>query len=153
MSLEVSAGEAITLIEQMKDIPLTFPTSNGGNHPLWILGHHAVAESKVIDEIMLGGESPLAHWRVLFGPGTEAVAEAAVYPAYDAVMHQFRQVRARTLSVLDTLTDADLDRPSRKCPPAYQSFLGTFGHCFRHVAAHFSYHAGQVADAQRMAGR
>ena len=153
MSLEMSADEAIRLIEQMKDIPLTFPTAKGGNHPLWILGHQAVSEAKVINEIMLGNENPLGHWWTLFGPGTEAVAEASVYPSYDEVMSQFHQVRLRTLAVLEGLSEAELDQPSKKCSPAHQPVLGTFGQCFRHVAAHFSYHAGQVADAHRMAGR
>lgn len=153
LSLEMSAGEALALIEEMKDIPLTFPTSKGGNHPLWILGHQTVAEAKIVNEIMLGGQNPLAHWLTLFGPGTKAIGNADVYPSYDEVMQQFQEVRSHTFSVLNTLTEAELDQPSKNCPPEYQPFVGTYGQCFRQIAAHFSYHAGQVADAHRMAGR
>jgi len=153
MSLEMSSGEALLLIEKMQDIPLTFPTSKGGNHPLWILGHQAVSEAKIIEVIMLGGQNPLAHWWTLFGPGTEAVGNVDIYPSYEEVMKQFQEVRLHTLTVLNQLTEAELDQPSKNCPPEYQAFLGTFAQCFRHVAAHFSYHAGQVADAHRMAGR
>ncbi|MGI4791206.1 MAG: DinB family protein [Janthinobacterium lividum] len=153
MSLEVSSSEALALIETMQDSLFTFPTSKGGNHPLWILGHQAVSEAKVIEVIMLGSQNPLAHWWTLFGPGTEAVGNREVYPPYDEVMKQFQEVRSHTLTVLNNLTEADLDQNSKDCPAEYQAFLGTFAQCFRHVAAHFSYHAGQVADAHRMAGR
>lgn len=153
MTLEMSAGEALALIEEMRDAPLTFPTSNGGNHPLWVLGHHTVAEAKIVQEIMLGRPNPLAHWLGMFGPGTKAVADATRYPPLDEVMARFREVRANTLQALASLNDADLDQPSKNCPPEYQPFVGTVGQCFRQVGAHLTYHAGQVADAHRMAGR
>jgi hypothetical protein len=70
LSLERSAGTALALVEDMKGAPLTFPTARGGNHPLWILGHLAVAEGKVIQEILLGGTNPLAHWLEVFGFGS-----------------------------------------------------------------------------------
>lgn len=41
MSLESSKGWAMGLIGDMQDSPLTQPTSNGGNHPLWVIGHLA----------------------------------------------------------------------------------------------------------------
>ncbi len=153
MSLEMSSGEALALIDKMRDIPLTFPTSKGGNHPLWILGHQSVSEAKIIDVIMLGGQNPLAHWWTLFGPGTEAAGNADAYPSYEEVLKQFQEVRLHTLTVLNNLTEADLDQPSKNCPPEYQAFFGTFAQGFCYVTAHFWYHAGQVADAHRMAGR
>ena len=39
LCLEMSSGWVMGLIEDMKDAPLTAPTPNGGNHPLWCLGH------------------------------------------------------------------------------------------------------------------
>ncbi len=34
------------------------------------------------------------------------------------------------MRVLDTLTDADLDRPSKDCPPELTPFVGAYGKCF-----------------------
>jgi len=151
-TLTISATDALALIDDMKDAPLTFPTANGGNHPLWVLGHQAVSEAKVVHGIMLGGVSPLAHWAGLFGFGSRPVADPSVYPPFDEVRGVLGQVRAHTLEVLASLTNEDLDQPSKLCPPGYEARLGTFGLCFRHIASHFTYHAGQVADARRMAG-
>jgi hypothetical protein len=153
VSLTFSAREALALIDDMQDAPLTFPTANGGNHPLWVLGHQAVSESKVINGIMLGGSSPLALWAPLFGPGSIPVADPTVYPSFTEVRKVFDEVRAKTLSLLASLSDADLDQTSQACPKGYETYLGTYGLGFRHIASHFTYHAGQVADARRMAGR
>jgi uncharacterized damage-inducible protein DinB len=85
--------------------------------------------------------------------GTQPVAEAARYPSFDRVAQTFQEVRASTLKVLDSLTDADLDQPSKACPPQLQPYCGTVGQCFLLVGFHSMFHRGQVADARRMAGR
>jgi uncharacterized damage-inducible protein DinB len=153
MAMERSANTALALVEDMRDAPLTFPTAQGGNHPLWILGHIAVAEGKVIQEIMLGGTNPLAHWMGLFGFGSQPVAEAARYPSFDQVLQSFQEVRAQSLQALDSLTDNDLEKPSKACPPQFKPFVGTIGQCLQQIILHPMYHAGQASDARRMAGR
>ena len=35
------------LIEDMRDAPLTQPTSHGGNHPHWVLGHLTLVEGNI----------------------------------------------------------------------------------------------------------
>ena len=151
--LSMSADQALALIDDMADAPLTFPTADGGNHPLWVLGHLTVVEARVVHEFMRGGTSPFAHWIGLFGRGTRPVADAAAYPPFAEVRRAFDQVRAETLAALGALTDADLDRPSRACPPGFETFVGTVSLCFSRIGTHCAYHAGQVADARRMAGR
>ncbi len=153
MQLENSASVTLALIEDMKDLPLTFPTSKGGNHPLWVLGHLAFGEARIIQEVMLGRPNPLAHWQELFATGTQPVSDAARYPSFDEVMQAFKEVRSNTLKVLDSLTDADLDQPSKASPPERKKFVGTFAGCFLFTSINFINHRGQVADAHRMAGR
>jgi hypothetical protein len=152
-SLEGSARGIMPLIEDMKDLPFTFPTPKGGNHPLWVLGHLAYSEGQIMQQVMLGQPNPLAHWRSLFGIGTEARAEAALYPTFDELHAAFHNLRAQTLKRLDTLSDDDLDQPSQGCPPEWQAFLGTYADCFRVIIFNTMHHRGQVADARRAAGR
>ena len=52
--LENSKGWAQGLLADMKDSPLTQPTSNGGNQPLWVLGHLTYSESARLDSFILG---------------------------------------------------------------------------------------------------
>lgn len=86
MNLEACQGMLLPMIEDMKDVPLTFPTAKGGNHPLWVLGHLAYSEGKLLQEMMLGQPNPLADWEEIFGDGTEPVGDAEKYPPLDEVM-------------------------------------------------------------------
>ncbi|HEV3119430.1 MAG TPA: hypothetical protein VGY58_20405, partial [Gemmataceae bacterium] len=81
-----------------KDVPLTFPTAKRGNHPLWILGHLAWVEGNIIQAIMLGRPNPVAHWKSLFGIGTEVSSEASRYPTLSEVNKAFQNIRAETLN-------------------------------------------------------
>jgi hypothetical protein len=153
MGLESSAKGTLALIDDMKEMPLTFPTSKGGNHPLWVLGHLAWSEGSLIQQNMLGRPNPLAHWNELFGLGSETSADAGRYPKFEEVRNAFEKLRAETMTVLNTLTDADLDQPSKGCPPEFKEFLGTYARCFLVVIMNTMNHRGQVADARRVVGR
>jgi hypothetical protein len=152
-ALEMSATATLALIDDMRDALLTFPTPNGGNHPLWVLGHLAWSEGDIVQQAMLGRPSPVAHWKGLFGIGSEPAAEAARYPTLEELRRTFQDLRAETLRVLATLTDVDLDAPSKGCPPEFQRFLGTYAQCLLVTVFNTLNHRGQVADARRALGR
>jgi uncharacterized damage-inducible protein DinB len=153
MGLEASSRMTLALLEDMKDTPLAFPTAKGGNHPLWIMGHIAYSEGFLIHELMLGGENPLAHWKEIYSFGTEPTADPSRYPDFDSALKAFRDVRAKTMRVLEGLTDADLDLPTKKCPPDLKEVFGTYGQCLLMSILHPVNHRGQVADARRAVGR
>jgi hypothetical protein len=151
-ALEMSKGWFLPLIQDMKDSPCAFPTPNGGNHPLWVLGHVAYGGGELISAFVKGQSNPLADWEPLFGTGSRPNADAAKYPAVDEVLARLEEVRAETLRVLDSLTDADLDKPSH-APGQAREMFGTIGQCFVALSLHMMFHGGQVADARRAAGR
>ncbi len=152
-SLDASKNLTFGLIDDMKDAPLTHPTSKGGNHPLWVLGHIAYSEADIVSHIIGGEENPLIGWKDMFAGGTEPVAEAGKYLPWDDVREEFDKVRARTLDLLEGLSDEDLDQPAKNCPPGREQMFGTVGACFLVLALHPMMHRGQVADARRMDGR
>jgi hypothetical protein len=152
-ALEASASNLVALAEDMRNAPLTFPTPRGGNHPLWVLGHLAVAESQLTNSFILGRGHPLAHWMGVFGPGTTPVADPAAYPSLDLVIRAFKEARASTLEALGSMTDADLDRASPGCPPDFAPIVGTIGKCLFAIIYHTSIHTGQVIDSRRADGR
>lgn len=152
VSLEMSTGWLMVLIEGIKDAPLTFPTPQGGNHPLWILGHVVGSEAHMVHRFILGEESPLSSWDPIFGMNSTATADASQYPAMEELLAAAQQVRAKTLEVLDGMSEADLDRPSH-APAEVASMFGTVGQVFLAIGQHATFHAGQVADARRAAGR
>src|SRR6202022_5050425 len=66
-SLNLAEQAMFKALEKIDDIPLTFPTEEGGCHPLWVLGHLAFVEGLAY-EMLAGGENPAAEWASLFAP-------------------------------------------------------------------------------------
>ena len=152
MALENGKGWATGLISDMKDAPMTQPTSNGGNHPTWILGHLVRSESDLLDGFILGQPNRFPELESLFAMGTTPTTDASQYPSIDELMGKFEVVRAATLAHLNTLSEADLDISSH-APEKFGPPFATVGACFAAMSGHISFHAGQVADARRAAGR
>jgi hypothetical protein len=150
--LESSKAWALRLIQDMEDSPLTQPTPHGGNHPLWILGHIVCSESDLLDVFILGKPNRFPEWGGLFSMGSTPSTDASQYPSMEELLATFEAMRGATLSYLDTLSDADLDRPSN-APEQFQPFFGTIGACFGAMCSHVSFHTGQVSVARRAAGR
>lgn len=143
-AMQMGEKLATTMLDDMRDAPLTQPTPKGGNHPLWVAGHLALAEGSLFH--MLSGEpNPFERWAPLFAGGTEPTADASRYPAYDEVLAGFRRLRAANLKRLDGMDDAALDRP--------EPTFGTIGKACTAIAMHAMLHLGQVADARRVLGR
>ena len=151
-NLESSTGWAMGLINDMRDTPLTQPTAAGGNHPLWVLGHITYAESNLLDGFILGQSNRFPELKEQFDQGSTPTADADAYPSMDDLMGKFETIRAATLAHLATLSESDLDK-STTAPEELKQFFGTVGACFSAMAVHIAFHAGQVADARRAAGK
>jgi hypothetical protein len=52
-ALTVSNGAVLSVVDEMSDAATTFPTPNGGCHPLWVLGHLTLVEG-MIPAILFG---------------------------------------------------------------------------------------------------
>ncbi|MEZ6097527.1 MAG: DinB family protein [Pirellulaceae bacterium] len=152
-AIELSRTMTFALIDDMKDLPLQPPTSNGGNHPLWILGHLTYAESNLIQHVIGGQENPLIGWKMMFGASTEPSYDASHYLPWDELRTKADEVHRQTNACIAELSDGDLDLPSKNPPPGREHVFGTVGKCLTMVALHPMTHRGQLADARRMAGR
>ncbi len=138
-------------IEDMRDHCMVFPTSRGGCHTLWVLGHLAYIEGVVVREFMLGGRNPLAHWEDVFD-GADVSGDARLFPPFDDVLEECRGVRSSTVRLLDSLSESDLDRASANVPAGVEDLFGTYRSCLQYAADHWFMHRGQLADARRAAG-
>lgn len=152
VSINMSDGWIMGLIADMKDAPLTAPTPNGGNHPLWCLGHLAYSEGNLIHKFCMGKENPVADWAEVFAERTTVSNNADDYPPFDEVMAKAQEIRAGTNAYIDSLSESDLDNPSH-APEEMAEYFGTVGQCLAAMPVHIGFHGGQVADARRAAGR
>jgi uncharacterized damage-inducible protein DinB len=151
-ALAVSNGTVLSAIDKMSDVATTFPTPNGGCHPLWVLGHLTVVEGS-IPEVLFGQKNPVAEWQKMFGPGSEAVGNTSAYPSFADVRAKYFELRERNLKLLDSLSDADLDKPTAAPVKGLEQEFATFGRSFLTLAMHQTMHRGNVTDALRAAGR
>jgi len=150
--LESSKARAVGLLQDMQDVPLTAPTSVGGNHSLWVLGHLTVSESFLFDRAVRGGPNRFAEWTELFGAKSTPAADADRYPSMSELFTAWDDVRADALAHLDALSPDDLDQKSH-APEKYGPMFATVGACYGRMINHPHFHAGQVADARRAAGK
>src|SRR5687768_2924937 len=92
------------LVADLRDSPLT-PSTPGGNHAIWLLGHLAFIESD-IPRTLFGEPNRMAHWAPLFAPGTTPQADANLYPSFDEVLNTYRDSRKRNLKLLDEIGES-----------------------------------------------
>lgn len=138
-------------VEDMVDHCMVFPTPHGGCHTLWVLGHLAYIESLVTREIMLGEPNPLSRWQDVFD-GADVSSDAQGFPPFHQVLQTCREVRASTVSLLESLGEEDLDRGSANVPAGAEDLFDTYRSCLQYAADHWFMHRGQLADARRAAG-
>jgi hypothetical protein len=151
-ALTVSDGAVLSEIDEMNDAATTFPTPNGGCHPLWVLGHLTLVEG-MIPAALFGEKNPAAEWQQYFGEGSETVADAKAYPPFAQVREKYLQLRKQNLDLLESLSEADLDKPTKAPPRGREREFATYGQSFLVLALHQAMHRGNVTDARRAAGR
>jgi hypothetical protein len=151
-ALTVSNGAVLSAIDKMSDAPTTFPTPNGGCHPLWVLGHLTIVEG-MIPGVLFGEKNPAAEWQQYFGENSEPVGNAGAYPTFAEVRAKYVALRERNLKILESLTDEDFDRATVAPPKGREREFATFGSSFLTLALHQTMHRSHATDAWRAAGR
>jgi uncharacterized damage-inducible protein DinB len=150
-NLHRSEQIVLSRIEEMRDHCMVPPSSKGGCHTLWVLGHLAYIESLVVRTFMLGGTNPLASWETMFDR-REVSGNPDDFVPFEEALTKCRATRAATNSLLESLNEADLDQASVAAPNGSEELFGTYRRCFQYAADHWFMHRGQLADARRVAG-
>ncbi|MEM7477182.1 MAG: DinB family protein [Planctomycetota bacterium] len=151
LTLEMSKQWIMGIAADAKDIPLQTPTSDGGNHALWCVGHLAYSDADLLS-LATGEPNPLADWEGLFKNGTTPSDDPSIYPSFDEVMAKYEESHAALVAFVEGLSDEDLDKPSH-AEGEMQAWFGTVAHCLAAIPTHLGFHGGQIADARRAAGR
>ena len=150
-ALTVSNKAVLGVIDEMSGAPTTFPTPNGGCHPLWVLGHLALVEG-MIPAALFGEENPAARWAAAF---RRAVGTGRRYRPRIRRLRKcatcMSALRERNLELLDSLSEADLDKPTVAPPKGREREFATYGSSFLVLALHQMIHRSHVTDARRAA--
>src|SRR5262245_20971736 len=150
-SLDLADGAILRSLASIEDIATTFPTPNGGCHPLWVVGHLAYVEG-MTHQILGLGDNPAADWAKWFDQGTTPSADASRYPPVGEVRARYAELRKRTLQFLESLSEAELDTPTKFQPAGLETHFATYGKSLLTVALHQMSHRSHITDAVRAAG-
>ena len=100
-----------------------------------------------------GRQQSSGEWAAIFGQDTVPTADAARYPAMREVREQYVQLRKRNLQLLESMTEADLDKKTPWQPTGLEEHFATYGKALLTIALHQMAHRAQITDAIRAAGR
>ncbi len=154
MSMNASKEMSLTLINDLKDQPFAQPTSNGGNHATWILGHLAYMESVMIHQMIQGKDTcTLSHLKAVFDAEGAPSTDASLYPSFDQLLKEYDTARNETDAYLETISETDLQQPALGCLDDWKPYFGTIAQCLDFIAHHPSLHFGQLADIRKSLGR
>jgi len=151
-ALTFSDRVVLSAIDEMSDAPTTFPTPNGGCHPLWVMGHLALVEG-YIPTVLFGEANPIAEWEPLFGKDSQPVNDSTAYPPLAKLRAKYLELRESNMRLLHSLSEADLDKPTKAPPKGLEHEFDIYGRSFLTLALHQVLHRANVTDARRAAGR
>ncbi|MDK1020711.1 MAG: DinB family protein [Candidatus Hydrogenedentes bacterium] len=125
--------------------------AEGKGHPLWQMGHLSWAHDFIINQWFLGGESVIsAEYSAVFAPevmkGKTPTAKASDYPSWDEVMESYDKACARTIELIEGLSDEDLPGGLRgDVSERARSHFGNMGEALMMMSLHDAHHRGQIA--------
>lgn len=138
-------------LEDLKDADLLVRPAPDCNHIAWQLGHLIGAEHQMLEGIKPGSMPKLPE-----GFAEKHAKEKAKSnnPGDFLTKSEYQKLageqRAGTLALLESLSEADLDKPG---PEAMRSYCPTVGSIFTMQGTHWMMHAGQWAIIRRKLGK
>jgi hypothetical protein len=123
----------------------------GANHVAWQLGHLISAETRLVEAAKPGSMPSLPEgFAERHSKDTAASDNPKDFLSKDEYLKLAKTVRVGTLRALDSLSEADLDKPpGGRVPP----FVKRAGDCLVVAAGHWVLHAGQWVVLRRELGR
>lgn len=121
----------------------------GANHIAWQLGHLIETEAWVLEKIKPGFCPIPAELAGKYTTATAASDDPHEFLSREKYLELAKNVRARTLALLEQLSADDLDKPISGLPP----FISTVGAALVFLSIHWASHAGQWVITRRSLGR
>jgi uncharacterized damage-inducible protein DinB len=150
--LDLYAGSLRFTEGAMADVPdARLAEQPGGlrNHPAWTLTHMCVANDFCLEAVGRKALCPPG-WAKVAAPGTQPVADRAVYPPLTELLDTLRRQHAAVTEGVRAAPPGHFEQPA---PEQVRKFAATLGHIVAYMlAAHEQYHLAQVLAWKRAAG-
>jgi hypothetical protein len=123
----------------------------GSNHALWFVGHSANSDNAFLGMLAPDKKVEGPPFVAKFRAGTQPTNNPKDYPPAEEVLAYWRERRNTLLSIVEKLTDADLEKPLPAGSPL-AARLPDVGGLVAFIGFHEGMHAGQVTTARRSLG-
>jgi uncharacterized damage-inducible protein DinB len=143
----------LPMFQDLQDAQLEGTMPNGGNSAHWILGHLILSEAQMCRGFAMGQENPYESWTALFKGGSTPDPEGKGYPPYEELLKTFSEEREHTISILQGLSEEDLESKPAIVMEGYEEFFPNKAAVFIVNGNHPFMHRGQLADIRRRLGR
>ena len=130
--------------ERFYDVP-----AEGGNHAAWNLGHIAVTDD-LIRSALGGGDAVLSsEWHEMFKGGSVCKPGFAGHPSREELLDGLAKSRAAVIAWFSGLNESELTEP---LTGGFTQFAADRAMLMGSIAAHETFHAGQMSAARRVFG-
>mgnify|MGYP001615746083 FL=1 len=152
---EISGARQYT-VRLVESVPLADwfrqPTE-GVTHIAWQVGHLAMAQYRLCLDRVRGvrpsdAELISDEFLACFGRETKPDPDPARNPSPSEIRAVFDRMHGQTLREIKTLSDEELDKPTLKPHPVFNTKIGALHWC----AMHEMVHAGQIGLLRRLLG-
>ncbi len=140
-------------LKDFSDADLFVRPCPGANHVAWQLGHLCGAESFMVGAA--GGKPADLPKEMgdVFKKEAATIDDPAKFGQFaskEVLLSAFGKVRQSSIAWVQSLSDADLDKP---CPEKFRSWSPTFGILAAGLVTHVTMHIGQMQVARRKLGK
>ena len=133
--------------EKFAEVP-----SPGVNHPAWLIGHMAISTDFAAGLFRERIACPKA-WHRLFGPGTSALPDRALYPSKAELMTALENGHDRVVAVVKEAEPISLAEPHALAIADFSTFLPTKADLLTHLlTSHEAGHLGHLSNWRRQMG-
>lgn len=138
-------------LDDLKDADLLVRPVPGANHIAWQLGHLITSERAIVEAACPGSMPALpAGFAEKHNKDAAGNDDPKAFCKKDEYLKLYDQVRAATFKALDTVKEADFDKPG---PEKYRQICPTVASIFLMQPEHWTMHAGQWAIVRRKLGK
>ena len=124
--------------------------------PLWLLGHTATSENRLILDWSAGEPLLSEDYMRLFAINSKPQGDLSAYPPVEEILSQMSQVHKAALRYVRDLPAADFAARPRiydRMPERAKALFPTRAHCIMGHITHEANHIGQLSYLRRLLGK
>lgn len=151
LNLDQADNIARMYLGDLPDADLLVRPVDGCNHIAWQLGHLITAERMFVEAVRPGAAPALPEgFEAKHSKETAHSNSPSDFLTKQQYLDLYAPLRAAVLSVLNSVSDAELDGPP---PESMASYTRSIGDILSLIGTHWTMHTGQWAVIRRKLGR